>query len=103
MALSVDQQEVAHAIGKRIKKLRKNLKLTQEGLARKANVTLVTVARAESGSRIPAPDTLEKLAGALGVGLKDLLRFELTPRGAGVPKKSRRAVSDGPLMATGTG
>lgn len=103
MALSVDQQELAHLIGRRIQKLRKNLKLTQEGLARKAGVTLVTVARAESGSRIPSHDTLEKLGTALGVSLKDLLRFERSPRGAGGSKKSQRAVSDGPLMATGTG
>ncbi len=61
-------------IGMKIKRLRKKQGLTQEQLAKKAGLHLVTVGRIESGMR-KNPDLLtrKKLAKALGVDITELL------------------------------
>lgn len=51
--------------------LRENLNLTQEELAKKANVSVRTIQRIEAGTK-PKGYTLEALSNALGVG-KDVL------------------------------
>ncbi len=57
-----------------IKKLRKQSKLSQEELARKAGVTYSTVAKVEGGaSKNPTLGTLKKIAGVFGVGLDELV------------------------------
>lgn len=46
--------------------------LTQEGLARKLDVTSRTVARWEGGTAIPSGENLLRIAGLLGVSTSDL-------------------------------
>lgn len=61
----------------RLRDLRTRAGLTRWDLARAAGVNVRTIAAAEQGRvRIPTPETLRRLAGALGVGVPDLLTKE---------------------------
>jgi len=60
---------------KNLAKLRKDKGFTQEGLARKANISYHTIIKIESGRiQNPRVGTLLKLAGALGVSTDKLLK-----------------------------
>lgn len=58
----------------KIRKYRKQLKITQEELAKKADITYATLVKIENG-RVTNPtiQTLFKIANALGVGVEDLI------------------------------
>jgi len=59
---------------KNLAKLRKEKGLTQEGLARKANISYHTLIKIESrGIENPKIETVIKLAEALGVSLDELV------------------------------
>jgi len=61
-------------LAENIKKSRKKLKLTQEGLARKADISYSTVIKLESGEIAdPRMETLKKLANALNISIDDLV------------------------------
>ncbi|MFH2145092.1 MAG: helix-turn-helix transcriptional regulator [Candidatus Omnitrophota bacterium] len=61
----------------RIKKLREKTKLTQEALARKADVSYNTIIKLETnGIKDPRVSTVIKLANALGVSIDKLLTKE---------------------------
>ena len=61
-------------IGVKIKRLREKRGWTQEALAKKAGVNLVTVGRIEAEMRkTPTLETRKKLARALGVSIVELL------------------------------
>lgn len=63
------------AIGKTIRKYRQDRKMSQEALARTANLSLPTIVKIESGETPnPTIDTVKKIAGALGVSLDDLMK-----------------------------
>lgn len=68
-------RDTVHAvdIGAKIRDHRMRAKLSQAALARAAKVGRLTVIRAESGTHRPSLSTLERLAKALGVKVKDLL------------------------------
>lgn len=59
---------------KSLAKVRRERKLTQEGLARKANISYHTLIKLESGA-IPNPkiETVVKLAKALNISLDNLV------------------------------
>ena len=59
--------------GAAIVRLRDQLGLTQEDLARRAEVTVRTVARLEKNTCYPRPSTLTAIADALGCSVTDLL------------------------------
>jgi transcriptional regulator with XRE-family HTH domain len=60
---------------KNLAKLRKEQGLTQEGLARKANISYHTIIKLESGRiRNPKADTILRLADALNISTDKLLR-----------------------------
>lgn len=59
-------------LGKRIKALRKENKLTQERLALMIGVERSHLSRVESGDRNPSFDLLEKIAESLGTTLSEL-------------------------------
>lgn len=46
--------------------------MTQEQLAEKSNLDRMTIAFVEGGRRFPRLGTLQAIAGALGVSIKDL-------------------------------
>lgn len=59
---------------KNLAKLRKERKLTQEGLARKANISYHTLIKLESGGiKNPKIETVLKLAEALNISIIELI------------------------------
>jgi transcriptional regulator with XRE-family HTH domain len=62
-------------IGKTIRKYRHEKEMSQEALARAANVSLPTIVKIESGETPnPSIDTVKKVAGSLGVSIDDLMK-----------------------------
>ncbi|OHB22861.1 MAG: hypothetical protein A3I22_00205 [Parcubacteria group bacterium RIFCSPLOWO2_02_FULL_40_12] len=62
-------------IGKTVKKLREKLGISQEKLARLADVSNNTVVNIEAGKQDnPTIETLKKVASALQVGVDDLIK-----------------------------
>ena len=63
-------------LGKRIKTLRMKAGLSQDGLARKANVAYTTLTKMETGViKNPSIYAVAKIAKAIGVSLDDLANF----------------------------
>ena len=61
-------------LAKNIRKLRKECKLSQEGLAKRAGITFSTLAKLESGvNNNPTLDTLCKIADVLKISLDELV------------------------------
>jgi transcriptional regulator with XRE-family HTH domain len=61
-------------IGDNIKKLRKKTKLTQDGLARKADIPYTTLTKIESNVvKNPSVQTIAKIAKALSVNMEELI------------------------------
>ena len=61
-------------ISKNIKKMRAKLGLTQDDLAKKADIKYTTLMKVESGTvNKPSVQTMDKIAKALGVSIEDLL------------------------------
>lgn len=62
-------------LGKTVKKLREKMGLSQEKLARLADVSNNTVINIEAGKQDnPTIETLKKVANALQVGVDDLIK-----------------------------
>ena len=62
-------------ISENIKKLRAKLGLTQDDLAKRADVKYTTLMKVESGTvNKPSVQTLAKIAKALGVSIEDLIK-----------------------------
>jgi transcriptional regulator with XRE-family HTH domain len=61
-------------IGQKIKELRKKKDLTQEGLARKADLPYTTLVKIEGDAiQNPTLDTITKIAAGLEISLDDLI------------------------------
>lgn len=60
-------------LGQKIRELRKARGMRQGALAKKANVSLITISRLERGERDPHVGTLAKIARGLGVPLLELM------------------------------
>ena len=61
------------AIGERVRRFRESAGLTQEALAQAAGIGRITVVRLEHGDQSPRLKTLQSIAGALGMGVHELL------------------------------
>jgi transcriptional regulator with XRE-family HTH domain len=68
------RSEATKRVAKRIAEIRQQHGMTQEALAKKAQVNRVTLARLERAQHPPNLDTLDRIARALGVTLVDLVR-----------------------------
>ena len=68
-------KETKTLFGKRVRALRKNKGLSQEELAEKTDISSKYLSRVEMGQHFPSIDTLDKLANALKVELKDFFEF----------------------------
>ena len=60
-------------IGARIRQLRESTGLTQQALAQAAGIGRVTLVRIENGEQSPRYETLESLARALGLPIRELV------------------------------
>lgn len=63
-------------LGKRIKELRKNARLTQEQVAEQIEMEQNTISIIESGRNFPTLVTLEKIANVLNVELSDFFVYD---------------------------
>jgi transcriptional regulator with XRE-family HTH domain len=68
--------DLAKQLGRRIHLFRKQSALTQAVLAERAKISNEFMSGIERGAKLPSLTTLGKVAGALRVGLKDLLNFD---------------------------
>lgn len=82
-------RDVKALFGMRMKELRKNVGLSQEELAEKAEISSKYISRIEMGQHFPSIDTLVKLADALNVELKDFFEFA---HEAENPKELKRVI-----------
>ena len=64
---------LAQSVGNSIAARRRLLDLTQQEVADRAGVSQKYISALERGERIPNLDTLDQIAGALGVPVRDLL------------------------------
>jgi transcriptional regulator with XRE-family HTH domain len=64
--------DVEARLGRRVAELRKAAKLTQEQLAEKVGVAPETISRLERGASVPSLRSLERIAAAVGVQLRDM-------------------------------
>ena len=64
--------DLLHNLGKRIRVLRKELNLTQAELSKKANISGYYVGEIERGEASPSLSTLNDIANALGVTIRDM-------------------------------
>ncbi len=72
--ITIQQCQGENMLSKNIKKYRSKLKLTQEALARKADISYNTVIKLESGGiSDPRMETLKKLASALDISIDKLV------------------------------
>jgi transcriptional regulator with XRE-family HTH domain len=62
--------------GMRLRRLRKELALSQQDLERASEVAQHTISALESGKRGARPSTIRKLANALGVDPRELMKGE---------------------------
>lgn len=63
-------------IGKRIEKERKRLGLTQNDVAQKMGISYQSIAQWENGLRNPKPDTLKRIAEAMGIPVNQLIEVK---------------------------
>lgn len=62
-------------ISENIKKMRTKLDLTQDDLAKKADIKYTTLMKVESGTvNKPSVQTMAKIAKALGVSIEELIK-----------------------------
>jgi len=71
--------ELGIRIGKRIASNRKRLRWTQEDLAERLEIEIMTVSRFERGVSIPSLRTLDRIAQLQGVSLASMFEVETTP------------------------
>ena len=62
--------------GERLKQLRRERALSQRDLSRMTGVAFDTISRLETGKQEAQPKTIRKLAAALGVEPKELMKDE---------------------------
>jgi XRE family transcriptional regulator, regulator of sulfur utilization len=67
-------QDMEKRLGRRIRELRKEQRMSQTELAQKAGVALMTISRLERGEHDPHMRTLVRIARSLGVPLLELIR-----------------------------
>lgn len=74
------------AFGQRVRRFRKQKRLTQEALAEQVGISASFIGHIERGSRIASLETLMQLCRALAVSPNDLLGEQLTAQGGELPK-----------------
>jgi len=71
-------ETIYRSMGNRIRMERKRLKLTQEELAEKANISANFLGHIERGTKRPTLDTLKKIADVLQIPMADLFATQPT-------------------------
>ena len=74
--INVKNEKLIKAVGIQIRTLRVERKISQEDLANEADVPLSQIGRIERGETNPTISTLNVIAEALQINLRDLLDFK---------------------------
>jgi len=69
-------KNINRLVGKRIRELRKASGMTQAELAEAAELEVETISRLEQGTRGATLDSIDRIAQALGIGLKEFFDFK---------------------------
>jgi len=69
-------KNIKELVGARLKELRKSRGFSQADIAEKVNLDSKHISRLETGKTFPYPETLESLAKALDVPVKEFFEFE---------------------------
>ena len=69
-------RNINRLVGKRIRELRKSCGMTQAELAEAAELEVETISRLEQGTRGVTLDSIDRIARALGVGLREFFDFK---------------------------
>ncbi len=69
-----DVEETQKRLGKRVRELRKERKMSQGELADRSGLALMTISRLERGEHAPNTKTIGQVAEGLGVPIWELLR-----------------------------
>ena len=83
---------IREILAKNLRENRKRLGITQAELAEKADISTNFVAMIELQHKFPAPETLEHIAEALGVGIPELFAVQASPEEA--MEKLQQAILD---------
>jgi transcriptional regulator with XRE-family HTH domain len=75
----VEHAEIVRLFAARLRELRHSRGLTQESLARQANITTSYVGRLETAGAAPGIDLVDRLAKALGTTAQDLMPITASP------------------------
>lgn len=85
---------IYRALGGRVARLRRQLGLTQVGLAHRSGMSRASIASIEAGRQRIAVDQLYELGAALGVArVSDLIPMEVPDAAAAAPIEGQRVVS----------
>lgn len=76
LEMEKNPDDITTKLGKRIVQIRKEKGIKQVDLAVFVNIDDSSLRKIESGRTNPTTRTLEKIANALGVSIKDLFDFE---------------------------
>jgi transcriptional regulator with XRE-family HTH domain len=68
--------DLAKRLGRRIYEFRKRSGLTQAVLAEKSKLSNEFISSVERGAKLPSISTLDRIAGALRIEIKDLFNFD---------------------------
>ena len=71
----MDMADIKRKFGVRLFQLRTKEGMTQAELAEKANLSTDSISRMERGERAPSLESIERIAGALGIEPIQLLNF----------------------------
>jgi XRE family transcriptional regulator, fatty acid utilization regulator len=71
---NTQEQKLLKAFGKRLAQVRKGRGMTQQELAERVNMSVVTIAYIETGKRWARPGTLYRLAKSLKVDVAELFK-----------------------------
>jgi len=72
----LDMTTLRQGFGRKLRALRKQAGLSQEKLAERAEISVDFLSLVERGVNAPSFETIERLAEALGVGVRELFEFE---------------------------
>lgn len=86
--MTVNSEQSRKKFRQRLREWRLKRGLTQEELARKADVPTISVSHFETGHRFPNAESLRRLADALGVSTDYLLGRVKTPAGKDIDATS---------------
>lgn len=84
-------EDMQRAIGRRIRRLRRERGWTQADLAERTDLSLDMIGRVERGNATPSLRSLKALACALGVPPMALLADDGVPAGVAMPRARRYA------------